>query len=72
MKRMPGSQIIDNSKTYDGLPEYLVWLEISELSELDKPFYPEFIVDELLHLSERVEHAITIGDNFEDLLFSSF
>lgn len=52
MNWIPGSQIIDNSKTYEEVPEHLVWLEISELNTLDKPFYPEFFVDELLHLSE--------------------
>lgn len=62
MNWIPGSQIIDNSKKYDELPEHLVWLEIAALNKLDRPFYPEFFPDELLHLPESVKHIVTIGD----------
>lgn len=67
MKWIPGSQIIENSKTYDEIPEHLIWLEISELNKLDRPFYPEFFADELPQLSERIKHVVTISDNFKDL-----
>jgi len=59
MKWNPNYQIMNSGKTFDGLAEELVWLEIEKLSAQEIPVYPKFFETELLNLTNAPKHIVT-------------
>jgi len=64
MKWDPNCVITSNSHGMGGLPERLVWLEITQLNNQEMKVYPTFFADELLNLPLHPKHIVTYESGF--------